>query len=327
MILVRLRLLPLVLLLFAGAPLRAEEERAPACDLSAVRLTEDARLLQIYDGLRKGLERAHLPRVCFEPVVDTAEAFTSFGRRLTLQQTRAARGEGQPPVAFAFGDAAAKRLGALVLDVPRVYVLTRYTAGGRPLSALPEPTDRSAVVFADTRLEQVADTLRRMLATRTPVVAFAWAEQPPAGAALERALEALGARVVAPDSKEPAPQALLHMRLGVGETLMDFPETLALARTRRIVLLSDDPARYRRGRVPVVLSADHELVGRHAAELARQLLQHPEKRPPVRRVTTSRVLVDLRAADAHRITLPLSFLAAAYSLRRGLPAASSRVRR
>jgi hypothetical protein len=323
----RLRLLALVLLLLVGGPLAAEEERAPACDLSAVRLVEDARLLQIYDGLRKGLERAHLPRVCFEPVKDDETAFASFGRRLALQQARAAQGQGQAPVAFAFGDAAAKRLQALVEDVPRVLVLTRYTAAGRPLLPLPEPKGRAAVVFAETRLEHLAHTLRRMLDTSTPVIAFAWSEQPSARAGLERALDALGARVVAPEATDPAPQALLHVRLGVGETLMPFPKTLALARERRIVLVSDDPARYRRGRVPVVLSGDHDLVGRHAAELARQLLQHPETRPPVRRVTTSRVLVDLRAADAHQITLPLAFLAGAYSLRRGLPAPGSRVGR
>ena len=258
--------------------------------------------------------------MCFEEVADEASAFASFGRRLTGQQERATEGEGQPPVAFAFGDAAAQRLRALVPTVPRVFVVTRYTAAGEPLAPLPEPEGRAAVVFAETRLEQVADTLRRMLDTSTPVVAFAWSSQPEDPAALTRALHTLGTRVVSPGSTEPAPQALLHMRLGVGETLMSFPETLAVARRRRIVLLSDDPARYRRGRVPVVLSGDHELVGRHAAELARQLLRDPKARPAVRRVTTSRVLVDLRAADAHGITLPLSFLANAYALRRGLPA-------
>ena len=317
----RFRLLPALVLLLLCVPARGEEERAPACDLSAVRLTEDARLLQIYDGLRKGLERAHLPRVCFEEVEDESQAFATFGRRLMRQQERATAGEGQPPVAFAFGDGAAARLRTLVPDVPRVLVLTRYTAAGTPIAPLPKAEGRAAVLFAETRLEQVADTLRRMLDTRTPVIAFAWSAQPKATAPLKRALEALGATVVAPDATDPAPQALLHMRLGVGETLLPFSKTLELARRRRIVLLSDDPARYRRGRVPVVLSGDHELVGRHAAELARQLLRDPEARPPVRRVTTSRVLVDLRAADAHRIKLPLSFLAGAYSLRRGLPAA------
>lgn len=317
-----MRILTAVLLLVACVlPARADEQ-APACDLPAVRFGTDARLLTIYDGLRRGLEKAHLPRVCMAPVKDDDADVAAFERRLVSRAETLAKEGSQAPVAFAFGDRASEHLVRRATSVPRVFVVTRYSLRGRPLAPLPEPEGPSAVVYAETRLERVADVLAQMLETETPRVALAWKDVTDAMTVrLDEITEATG--IVFTTLEAGDAEAVLHLRLGIGEELLPLRDTIKAARTLGVAVVSDDPARFRLGIVPVVLTTHPELVGRYAAEAARLLVRHPDETLSPRSVVVTRVLVDLKAADATNLSLPLGFLASAFELTRGLKRAGT----
>ncbi len=136
------RLAPLLVLLCAFHAY-AEEPKGVQCGLFAVVAKGDAGARATYDGLRKGLELAHLPRVCMEAPEDVH----AFLARVSAKR--------QLPV-FAIGDGPAERLQQA--RCPRVVVLERYTVKGKPVRALPEAPGL-AVVYADLQSERVQAVL------------------------------------------------------------------------------------------------------------------------------------------------------------------------
>ena len=107
----------------------------------------------------------------------------------------------------------------------------------------------------------------------------------------------------------------LHLRLGMGEAPAPLSELLARAKAERRLLISDDVGHWRRG-VPILVVPDYELLGRIAADAGRVLLEEPEPPRVVRRrVSVPQVRVDLYAARALGLDLPVPFLAGADVLR------------
>lgn len=309
-------LLALAVCLLLAASLAAEEESGVTCDLPALRFERDGRLLKIYDGLRRGLEKARLGRVCEEQVSNDAAALDAFARGLTAEQVRAAAGERAQPVAFAFGDKACAALVGRAITVPRVFVLTRFTAGSTPLAPLPKPQGPSSVVYANMRMERLGEVIGRLVGKRWARAKLAWRAVPEtAERSLARAsdvsaltLSRLGANA---SGSEGPPEVVLHLRLGVGETLMPLAEAARAARKAGVPLVTDDPLRFRQGVAAVVIATQHDLVGRYAAEAARVLTRHPTERLPARGVMALQVWVDLDAVDRQGLSLPLPFLARA----------------
>ena len=106
------RLSTLVLLLVLAGGLSAEEETGVTCDLHALRFEPDARLLKMYDGLRRGLEKARLGRVCLASAKNEAASLDAFADALAKEQAEANAGKRAQPIAFAFGDVASHALKA-----------------------------------------------------------------------------------------------------------------------------------------------------------------------------------------------------------------------
>lgn len=313
---------PLLVLLALGPVLHAEEEAGVTCDLHALRFESDARLLKIYDGVRRGLEKARLGRVCLASAKNEPGALDAFAEALATEHAEAAAGARVQPIAFAFGDVAAEALRARATGVPRVLVVTRYTAGGTPLAPLPEPVGPSSVIYADLRLEHLGDVVTQLAGRAWPRVELAWRGMPKdAARPLARVADVAGLKGLGGPSPEDAEQpvaAVLHLRLGIGEEVLPFGAAARLAARRGVPLITDDPLRFRQGVATVVIAADHDLVGRYASEAARVLTRHPTRTLPALGVRTLRVLVDLDAADRQGHTLPLPFLARASELHRGL---------
>lgn len=308
--------LVLAMCLLLAASLAAEEESGVTCDLPALRFERDGRLLKIYDGLRRGLEKARLGRVCEERVEEAPAALDAFARGLVAEQERAAAGKRPQPVAFAFGDKACAALVGRATTVPRVFVVTRFTAGSTPLAPLPKPEGPGSVVYADMRMERLGEVIGRLVGKRWARARLAWSAVPKtAETALERArdVSALALSPVGIDLEGHAGPAevILHLRLGVGETLMPLAEAALLARKAGVPLVTDDPLRFRQGVAAVVITTQHDLVGRYAAEAARVLTRHPTERLRARGVRSMQVWVDLDAVDRQGLSLPLPFLARA----------------
>lgn len=312
-------------------PAEEEAERdGPRCAIPAALLdTADPRLWQIYDGVRKGLEAAQLPRVCVENLKDDEASFAWLGGELDEDLAAPVAPLVRGPIAFAFGERAADRMAVISPRVPRVFALLRYTIKkGRevdPLQPLPRVQGLHGIVFARIPVGWVGNVLQRLLAAERPRVAIPWKTSPWKGSAVQlaqrRAIEEAGGfRFVGLDEK---PDVLLHCRLGVGGELDGFRTAVIQSRKLKVPLVSDDPARFGLG-AHVILVPDLELVGRVAAEAARRLDRAREQSLPPRPVQANRVWVDLEAMDRSHLSLPLSFLASAYKLRRGLGVGPSR---
>ncbi|MDA1195867.1 MAG: hypothetical protein O2894_11865, partial [Planctomycetota bacterium] len=97
-----------------------------------------------------------------------------------------------------------------------------------------------------------------------------------------------------------------------------FEEALAEARRLGVPFISDDRVRFGQGAV-IVLVARHDLLGRAAADEARTLREEPERAQRPRIVPGFEVWVDLAAAEALGVELPLPFLARVDRLKRGRP--------
>ncbi len=300
------------LLLVAGlgfaSPSQGEEEERGAgvegdagpfeCPARALVAEDDAGLLRVYDGIRKGLEQAHLPRVCREDLDGTGEVLDRL--------------EKEPPVLlFVIGRVAAQRLGKRLTAVPRVYVDTAWDVNGEEFPPAPEPVAPAAVVRSVLKPVHVAEILRELTGGR-PAGRLSWEASTPA-------LETLAEDVALAAGFRPAtgeePGVLLHLRFGMGETPAPLSGLLERARAERRLLLSDDVGHWRRG-VPVLLLPDHRLLGRIAADAGRRLLAAPD--PPrviLERVAVSELRVDLNAARDLGLDLPVPFLAGADVLR------------
>ena len=89
---------------------------------------------------------------------------------------------------------------------------------------------------------------------------------------------------------------------------------LAKARLEGNALISDDPAHYGTG-AALVITPDHALLGRLAAEAGRRLWrgEAPGSEPLVAR--DCRILVDLEACAAQGLEPPVTFLARVHGVR------------
>jgi len=290
------RVLPLLLLTLAALPASGGEPEVGPLDCPARALVEgaDASYRNIYDGIRKGLEQAHLPRVGLEVLDGDAEAVLD---RLTAEP---------PVVLFVIGRPAAARLGDRLAAIPRVYVDTAWTVNGEELPPGPEPDAPAAVVRSVVKPVHVAEVLRDVLGGR-PVGRLSWPADTPALQAAAKDLAVAGGFRLATD--EP-PAVLLHLRVGLGERPAPLAELLEEARRGHLLLLSDDVGQWRKG-VPVLVVPDHRLLGRIAADAARELLSLEEPRVIRRRVAVPEVRVDLYAAQHLGLDLPVPFLAGA----------------
>ena len=309
-------LLPLLVALLVALPaVHAEDEAGTTCGLHAFVDTDDPGLVAVYDGLRKGLELAQLPRVC--RVDDPKGGPTGFLERLGAQAS-IDRQAGRPagPV-FALGDGACAKVIAASTTLPRVYGVERYTVGRTPLRALPAD-EGATVVYADLGVEAIGRLLRELTKTTRPTVAWAWdAKRFPASGhkPVMRFAKGAGVRLAAAE-KGAGIAALLHLRVGVGESLLPFSEALRLARELRVPLISDDRGRFGHG-ATVTLVGRHALMGRRVAAAARHLRAKPTVKLAPRRVAGIEVWVDLASADALGVNVPMALLARADKLKRG----------
>jgi hypothetical protein len=290
----------LALLGLAAGAVRAEDESAPRpfdCPIRALLTEEDAGLLRAYDGIRRGLEQARLPRVCLErrPEGGAGAAADEPLRRLAAAP---------PPLLFVLGREAARWLEPLVVDgslrgVPRVYVDAGWTDGATAWPPEPEVPPPAGVVRGLLGVQRA----REILGAAFPggEAGPFWLSRPGENAAgLARALGvATGAA---------SPRAILD--LACGEARRPREEWPPLP------VVSDDLQFWRRGAFLLVLP-DHELLGRVAADVGRRLLLDPHGGVLRRTVGGMEVRVDLRAASEAGIDLPLPFLAGADVLRHG----------
>jgi hypothetical protein len=141
-----------------------------------------------------------------------------------------------------------------------------------------------------------------------------------------QAASLVGRWVGAPLADEDPPAAVLHLRLGVGEQPVDFATALKRARALKAPLISDDRGRFGQGAV-VTLVARHALVGRATAETALRLQTDPTTRLLPHAVPGIEVWIDLAAADAQGLKVPLPFIARADHLKRGAPLRRSPAKR
>ena len=294
----------------------AEEGGTPQCVHSAYASPQDAGAQAIYEGLRLGLERARLARICQHPWGNAAEDL-AWAKAWRTRLDAAAPG----PLLFVVGDDAALRLKGGLQDVPGVHVLTRYAVEGRVLGPPARAASRRRVVCGLVDVAAVRLVLERLCSKSGARVLWHGSGSKDSARAF---LKHAGLRIQ-DDSEGPA-DAILHMRLGP-EARPPYAEALRLARSRKIPLVSDDRARFGQGACVVILPA-HDLVGRVAADIGRRLMLRPRAKtraPPanpvdapqrVQRVTALRTWVDLDAADRLGVRLPSALLAYADRLRR-----------
>lgn len=318
------RALALLLLLLVPLTAWSEEEVGTTCGLHAFVDADDAGVLALYDGLRKGLELAQLPRVCRADPTAATGGTAGFLERLAAQASvdRAA-GRAIGPV-FAIGDASADAIIASGTRLPRVLALERYTNARKPLRPLPTVAG-AAVVYADLGVESIGRLLRRLTGSKRPAVAWAWdAKAFPTSAHTPVMAFADAAHVhLKAATPDAGIQALLHLRLGLGERVLSFEEALRLARSLGVPLISDDRGRFGQGAV-ITLVARHALVGRLAADAARRMRLAPDKALAPRAVPGLEIWIDLKSADAQSLAVPLPLLARADRLKRGArPAAGA----
>ncbi|MDF1700434.1 MAG: hypothetical protein P1V36_04675 [Planctomycetota bacterium] len=284
------RLCILLTVLLVALPAMGEEEAGTTCGLHALVDADDAGLLAAYDGLRKGLELGHLPRVCRHDPDPTTGGIAGFLERQAM--AAAPRREGGKPIdpIFVIGDAACAAVQAVGTRLPTVMAVTRYTAKRKPLVPLPQAAT-GAVVYCDIAMEQVEALLDRMhgrlpsMRSTSMPLAVRWLRRDPANP---------------PD---------------------DFATALARSRKEKLPLVSDNRAHFGLGAV-VVIVPRHDLLGKAAADEGRKLRTEPDAKPTTRAVPGFEVWVDLAAADAIGFELPLAFLARADKLKRGKPKAA-----
>lgn len=306
------------LLLAPGSLLSAEPEGSMACAVPAFLLDDDPSLLSAYDGLRRGLEDAHLPRVCIRRVESDDDA----GWSKALATVAAER----PAFVVAFGRRAGARVAAGPLPgasgrIPCVYVDAAGSVAGRALPAIPDPPAPCAVVRAEPAFEGFGRVLRGLFPGRPqPTVVLPWTAESPEAATWRRAAAAAAGLELRLGTEGTAgADAFLDWSPGLGETALPFEDMLREARALRLPLLSADRNRFGRG-AAVVHVPDFALLGRVAADACRRLGAGEGAGRPLRiAVLATETRVDLEAADAEGLVPPLPFLASADRLRRAPP--------
>ena len=153
------------------APCHAEDEKAgTACTHIAVIGADDEGLDAMYEGIRLGLEKAGLPRVCLEEVPPrTDDAWAAFDRKWTQRGKDTDAGEFLPLV-FGLGDRVVEALRSRVTNLPKVFVIERLAFQGQPVLARPEIGPGQALVIAQVDAERLVPVLRRMTNSSSPKV-------------------------------------------------------------------------------------------------------------------------------------------------------------
>lgn len=298
-------------ILLLAPPLRPAvgEEDPLATPIRALIAGSDPALDRIYRGISKGLEQASLPRIRTEDLSTDAEAML---KRLEAEP---------PPLLFVVGRLAAQRLGTRLGTVPRVFVDTAWIVNGEPQPAHPLPSPPAAVVRHVTNAARVAEVLRAAWSER-PRGVLSWPAEGPVLSPLADAL-ALAAGFDRVPSPEGA-QIRLHLRLGAGEVPPTLPSLRAEMAADHLPLLSDDIAHWRRG-AAILLLPDHRLLGRVAANEGRRLLGGGSGAEVRRRLVSAPLVhVDLGAAEASGLALPVPFLAGVDDLRDRRPTGAGR---
>ena len=296
----------LLLLLLSTPCAHAEDAQGPRCELLAFVDEGDAGMRKIYDGLRKGLELAQLPRVCQEPLPTTDEERAALHTRL--------RGQSALPV-FAVGDDAVRLLSGPMPNITRVFALERYTVRGRPLLDLPV-FDRLAIVYAARPAERIGEVLRGLTGRKQVRAWLAPHAEKAVRVAQRQFGEAAGLTWVEKAVSAERPDLVLHLRLAGRPAAEPFAAALATARRLQVPLVCDDRGRFGQGAV-VTLVGRHDLLGKAAAECGRRLRKDPRVRIPPYGLPGVAVWVDLGAADAQDLPVPLPFLARADRLEAG----------
>ncbi|MHC5009715.1 MAG: hypothetical protein ACYTG6_02065 [Planctomycetota bacterium] len=315
----------LLCFVLCAGPAGAEEESPIDCPIRALLAEDDAGLRRVYDGIRKGLEQAQLPRVCLDFLAPDDDDDAVLDRLAA----------DPPPLLFVLGSEASRRLGGRLAEVPRVYVDTAWLLGTETRPEEPAPPAPAAVVRGVMSARRLGDLLLGLFPEHP------WQESPmpvhvswPLGSAADTAgspgsafredarLELRGLA-----DERGGGRALLHLRLGGGARPASLQQVLARAealverereRARGLPLISDDLAHWRNGAAVLVLP-DHRLLGRVAANAGRELLEDHGRPVLHRTVHGMEVRVDLGAARAQGFEPPLPFLAGADVLRRGAP--------
>jgi hypothetical protein len=256
----------------APRPAAAAVEHPLAAPVRAILLEDDAGLRKVYDGIRKGLELAQLPRVQLETLADTPEAFAEYAKQVAAAP---------PPLLFLVGRRAAARANEAGIGGPRVFVDTALALKDGEIPAAVEVKAPAAVVRGLTPVSR-------------------WSE----------ILSVFPSKVAAGDVRldlsGPGAQDAAFRASGITWT----PNRGVSVG----VVFSDDLGRWGKG-AAVLLLPDHRLVGRTAAEAGRRLLV--EKPAEVLRMSVgaTEIRVDLDAAKAAGLDVPLPFAATADVLR------------
>lgn len=338
------RLLILLLALLPAASAFGEEPVGTTCDLDAVVDADDAGVIAAYDGLRKGLEIARLPRVCQVETGGTQTGVEKFlERRAMVAAPRRERGLRIDPF-FAVGERSCAAVTRASTHLPCVLGVTRYTVQRAPLVPVPRAL-AGTTVYADLPVEQVATLVQNMLA-RPDMSAEERARQPAAALfgghaydddpGLTGFARAFGGSLVLSDAMRAAGiastgaggyrvpggdvWAVLCLHVDPRRAAPAFEQALRTSRTHSRPLVSDNRAHFGMGAV-VVIVPRHELLGRAMADEGRKLRAGAAPRKTPRVVPGFEIWVDLAAADAIGFELPLSFLARADRIKRGRRAA------
>lgn len=298
-----------------GARAGDEPEQGTACEVPAFFEDDDATCLAAYDGLRRGLEEAQLPRVCRRRVEgDDAAAWDRLARDVSAKA---------PAFVVVFGRAYGARAAAAPFlrpdgrgRIPCVYVDVASSVAGASHPVPPEPAPPAAVVRGEVPFETVLPVLRRLRpAASRPSLLLAWRAQGEASAAWRRAVATAGVDTRLPDEGVGGADFVLDAPLALGETPLPFAETVEQARAWGRPVLSLDRGRFGKG-AAVVVASDAALLGRVAADAARRLRDGEGAERALRlSVRSVEVLLDLDAADAQGLAVPLPFVAAADRVR------------
>lgn len=314
-------LCPALLIVSASStPGRAgdEAEQGTACSVPAFVPDDDATMVAAYDGLRRGLEDAHLPRVCRRRP-DAPGDQAAWERAASDVSAKGAafvvvfgRGFGERVGSLSFLRPGTEGLGR----IPSVYVDAASSVAGIAFPERPDPAPPSALVRAESPIEATLAVIRQLLPAKAmPLVELTFAEDSPRSRAWRDAVLGAGLATRLYGAAGAPLDLFLDAPLGLGERAVPFDEVLARARASHRPILSLDRGRFGKG-AAVVVCPDGALLGRVAAEAARQLSAGEgvdrALRLPVRSVE---VFVDLDAADAQGVSIPLALVAAADRVR------------
>ncbi len=293
-------------------------EGSAACELSALMLRSSHAWRAAYDGVRAGLERARLPRICLD-AVDTPDARTALEKRLRDSgDERKAHGKSRFPV-FLVGNGTVRELSTFASREPRIAIVERYAAGDSLMEPLPTLSADTAIVFARRDAARVGRVLRLLASQQSRAAVPVYMDATSASARKQAStfLHAAGARLVGAGER---PLAVLHVRLTdqPRESVdRSYERAKARATSWRVPLIADERERWNQG-ASIVLMPDYELVGRIAANVGRLLTagNPPPKQPTA--VHGLLMWINLAEADRAGLTLPMVLLAQADRIRKGL---------